>query len=82
MNFWEIRQAYLNHELNKYQLEEIVREGLREGDGTLKGLLPIFKIEERDYKKFLNFLHAQGIKLQNLKNSDQSQNRSDYSQKK
>ncbi|MEO0294322.1 MAG: hypothetical protein ABIN61_08915, partial [candidate division WOR-3 bacterium] len=62
--------------------EEIISFGLKECNGSLKGVLPIFKIEEKDYKKFLNFLHAQGITLQNLKNSDQSQNRSDYSQKK
>jgi uncharacterized protein YacL len=41
----------------------------------------IFRIEEKDYKRFLNFLNAQGIKLKTLKNSDQSQNHSDYSQK-
>ncbi len=82
INFWNIRDKYLAHELNKYQLEEIISYGLEEGDGTLKGLLPIFGIEERDYKRFLNFLNAQGIKLKTLKNSDQSQNHSDYSQKK
>ncbi|WP_162000375.1 hypothetical protein, partial [Escherichia coli] len=28
LSFWDIRQAYLNHELNRYQLEEIIKEGL------------------------------------------------------
>jgi len=81
MDFWDVRDLYLNHEINKYQLQEIISYGLKEGDGTLKGVLPIFRIEEKDYKRFLNFLNAQGIKLKTLKNSDQSQNHSDYSQK-
>ena len=67
MDFWDLRTAYLNHEINKYQLQEIISYGLQDGDGTLKGVLPIFRIEERDYKRFLDFLGKQGIRLKNLK---------------
>jgi hypothetical protein len=66
MDFWDVRDLYLNHEINKYQLQEIISYGLQEGDGTLKGVLPIFRIEEKDYKKFHDFLRKQGIRLKDL----------------
>ena len=67
-DFWEaVHRAYLNRELNKYQLKEIIQFGLKESGGNLKALLPIFKIKEKDYKKFLNFLNAQGIRLRSNK---------------
>jgi len=66
MDFWDVRDLYLNHEINKYQLQEIISYGLKEGDGTLKGVLPIFRIEEKDYKKFKDFLRNQGITKKEL----------------
>jgi|GEM_PF-4644081 len=66
MDFWDVRDLYLNHEINKYQLQEIISYGLKDSDGTLKGVLPIFRIEEKDYKKFHDFLRRQGV-LENLK---------------
>ncbi len=66
MDFWDVRDLYLNHEINKYQLQEIISYGLQDGDGTLKGVLPIFRIEERDYKRFKDFLRNQGITKKEL----------------
>ena len=68
MSFWDLRKAYLNHEINRYQLEEIISFGLKESNGSLKGLLPIFKIEEKNYKKFHDFLRKQGITIKELNN--------------
>lgn len=63
-DFWEaVWKRYLNHEINRFQLEEIVKFGLEESGRTLKGVLPLFHIEERDYKKLHDFLRNQGIRI-------------------
>ncbi|MEW6455603.1 MAG: hypothetical protein AB1410_02655 [Acidobacteriota bacterium] len=66
-SFWTtVRKPYLQRELNKYQLKEILHHGLKASRGSFKALLPYFHIEERDYKKFMDFLRHQGIKIETL----------------
>ncbi len=66
-SFWDaVWKRYLKHELNIFQLEEIIEGRLKFSGGTLKGLLPLFHIEERDYKRFKDFLRNQGITKKRL----------------
>ncbi len=67
-SFWDVVwKPYLKHRLNWYQLLEILSLGLKESEGSLKGLLPKFNIEERDYKRFLDCLRKQGIRVRDLR---------------
>lgn len=60
--FWDaVYLPYMNHELNKYQLKEILIEGLERSGGKWSRLLPLFRIQKEDYKKFMDFIRHQGI---------------------
>ncbi len=61
-SFWEVvREPFLNRELNRSQVKAIIQKGLHE-TGSSKGVLQLFSIPERDFKKFLNFLHQHDLK--------------------
>ncbi|HAV41011.1 MAG TPA: hypothetical protein DCW97_01185 [Acidobacteria bacterium] len=67
-DFWQVvYRPYMNHEISKDELKKIVVRGLQESKWSIKNLLPLFHINENDYKKFLNFLQYQGINLRNMK---------------
>jgi transcriptional regulator with PAS, ATPase and Fis domain len=56
-SFWEhIHPLFLEREITRHDLRELVKRGLRATQGNYRALLPLFGIEDRDYKKFLNFL--------------------------
>jgi transcriptional regulator with GAF, ATPase, and Fis domain len=54
-----VREPFLNRELNRSQVKAIVRKGL-ETFGNYKKLARAFNVQ--DYKSFLNFLYAHGLK--------------------
>lgn len=61
-SFWEVvRPAFLNRDLNRAEVKAIIQLGFQKA-GCYKGLLKIFNIPEKDYKKFLNFLQAHKLK--------------------
>lgn len=67
LSFWEVvHKKYLNHEISKEELKEIIRKGLDKTGWSFKQLLSLFNIEPSAYKRFLNFLQNQGIKLKDL----------------
>jgi transcriptional regulator with PAS, ATPase and Fis domain len=67
-DFWQVIYVpYIRHEISKDELRKIIVIGLQESKWSIKNLLPLFNIKESEYKKFLNFLHYQGIKLRNMK---------------
>jgi len=69
-DFWQaVYGPYMKHEISKDELRRIIVLGLQESKWRIKDLLPLFNIDEKDYKKFLNFLEGQDIKLNNLKSS-------------
>ena len=71
-SFWEVvHKSYIKHEISKEDLKKIIRLGLEKSGWSLKTLLPLFNIREEEYKKFLNFLQAQGIKLRNFRNNNE-----------
>jgi transcriptional regulator with PAS, ATPase and Fis domain len=58
-DFWtHVQTLFLNRDITRHDLREVVRRGLRTTGGSYRGLLALFHIEAADYKKFLNFLAA------------------------
>ena len=55
--FWEhIHPLFLNRDLTRHDIRELVRRGLRESRGSYRTLLELFGMPVSDYKKFMNFL--------------------------
>jgi len=68
-SFWEVvHKSYIKHEISKEDLKKIIRLGLEKSGWSFKSLLPLFNIREEEYKKFLNFLSGQKIKIRELIN--------------
>jgi len=63
-----VHKSYIKHEISKEDLKKIIRLGLEKSGWSFKSLLPLFNIREEEYKKFLNFLSGQKIKIRELIN--------------
>jgi transcriptional regulator with PAS, ATPase and Fis domain len=62
--FWKDVQAlFLNRDITRRDLRDVLRRGLRETNGSYRALLPLFHIDGRDYKRFLNFLAAHDCRV-------------------
>jgi hypothetical protein len=56
-NFWAaVHPLFINRELTKADLRELVRRGLVETGGSYRKLVALFRLPEGDYKRFLAFL--------------------------
>lgn len=61
--FWKvIRPVYLDRDLNRSQVKQVVGKGLRETNGSYKGLLSLFNVTEDEYSKFMDFLRHHDLK--------------------
>ena len=57
VSFWsEVHEPFMNHDLTRDDVRELVREGLAHTRGNYKMLVTSFNMPPEDYKKFLNFL--------------------------
>lgn len=57
-NFWEaVKKPFMERELNKTQLRHIVEHGLKLTNGSYKQLCTLFKLPEKDYHRFMAFIH-------------------------
>jgi transcriptional regulator with PAS, ATPase and Fis domain len=55
--FWSVvYPLYMQREITKSSVRELVRKGLEEARGNYKIVLRLFNMPSEDYKKFLNFL--------------------------
>ena len=62
-SFWEVVKApFLDRELNRSEVKEIINRGLLETGGKYKGLLKLFNLEEKEYKNFMRFLYENRLK--------------------
>ena len=62
-DFWEVvKKPFLNRDLNRTEVKEILRRALDRCGGRYKKVLEIFNIESSEYKKFLNFLYDNDLK--------------------
>jgi len=63
MNFWDVvRSPFLDRELSRREVREIVARGLHETRGSYKDMLPIFGLPESEYLKFMDFLRHHRLK--------------------
>ena len=63
-DFWgHIQTLFINRDMTRGDLRDVVRRGLRTTGGSYRALLPLFGIDGRDYKRFLNFLSAHDCRV-------------------
>jgi DNA-binding NtrC family response regulator len=56
-SFWEhIHPLFLNRDITRHDIRELVRRGLSASRGSYRTLLQLFGIPAGDYKRFMNFL--------------------------
>jgi transcriptional regulator with GAF, ATPase, and Fis domain len=59
VTFWgDVHNRFLQRDMTRDDLRELVRCGLTQSGGNYRAMLPIFGIAPKDYKRFLNFLAA------------------------
>ncbi len=63
-SFWTaVYPLYMQREITKNNVREIVRRGLEEARGNYKIVARIFNLGDEDYKRFLNFLRKHDCQL-------------------
>ena len=56
-SFWHVvYPLYMQREITKANVRDLVRKGLEEARGNYKIVARLFNMEQNDYKRFLNFL--------------------------
>jgi len=56
-SFWTaVYPLYMEREITRGNVRDLVRKGLEEARGNYKIVAKMFNMESRDYKRFLNFL--------------------------
>lgn len=58
-NFWDtVKKEFLNKEINRDEVKEIIRNGLMKTENRrFKELLKVFNLKDEEYHKFMAFLH-------------------------
>jgi transcriptional regulator with PAS, ATPase and Fis domain len=63
-SFWTaVYPLYMNREITKSSVRDLVHKGLAEARGNYKIVLRLFNMESADYKRFLNFLRKHDCQL-------------------
>ncbi|MGH9411801.1 MAG: sigma-54 interaction domain-containing protein [Vicinamibacterales bacterium] len=63
-SFWTaVYPLYMNREITRGNVRDLVHKGLEEARGNYKIVLRLFNIEPTDYKRFLNFLRKHDCQL-------------------
>jgi transcriptional regulator with PAS, ATPase and Fis domain len=63
-DFWgHIQTLFINRDITRGDLRALVRLGLSATGGSYRALLPLFGIDGKDYKRFLNFLSAHDCRV-------------------
>jgi transcriptional regulator with GAF, ATPase, and Fis domain len=61
--FWElVHEPFLERDLNRHQVRDIIAGGLSRSGGSYKRLLALFGIAQDDYLKFMDFLRHHRLK--------------------
>jgi two-component system response regulator AtoC len=62
-NFWDaVYRPYMDRELSRREVREIVEQGLFRTRGSYKKLLGVFGVDDSDYLRFMDFLRHQRLK--------------------
>jgi transcriptional regulator with PAS, ATPase and Fis domain len=63
-SFWSaVYPLYMNREITKSNVRDLVHKGLEEARGNYKIVLRLFNMEPGEYKRFLNFLRKHDCQL-------------------
>ena len=63
-SFWTaVYPLYLQREITRGNVRDLVRKGLEEARGNYKIVARLFNMEQREYKRFLNFLRKHDCQL-------------------
>ena len=63
-SFWTaVYPLYMNREITKNQMKDLIEKGLTEAKGNYKIVTRLFNMEDGDYKRFLNFLRKHECQL-------------------
>jgi transcriptional regulator with PAS, ATPase and Fis domain len=63
-SFWAtVYPLYMDREITRGNVREVVRRGLEEARGNYKIVARLFNMEPRDYKRFLNFLRKHDCQI-------------------
>jgi transcriptional regulator with GAF, ATPase, and Fis domain len=63
-SFWSVvYPLYMQREITRSNVREVVRKGLEEARGNYKIVARLFNLEPHDYKRFLNFLRKHDCQL-------------------
>jgi DNA-binding NtrC family response regulator len=63
-SFWTaVYPLYMQREITKENVRELVRKGLEEARGNYRIVAKLFNMEPHDYKRFLNFLRKHDCQL-------------------
>ena len=63
-SFWSaVYPLYMNREITRSNVRDLVRKGLEEARGNYKIVLRLFNMDSGDYKRFLNFLRKHNCQL-------------------
>lgn len=64
VSFWAaVYPLYLQRDITRGNIRDLVRKGLEESRGNYKIVARVFNLEEREYKRFLNFLRKNDCQL-------------------
>ncbi|MEP6872585.1 MAG: sigma-54 dependent transcriptional regulator [Anaerolineaceae bacterium] len=62
-SLWEhVHPLFLNRDITRHDIREMVRRGLETTRGNYRGLLELFRMPVEDYKRFMNFLTTHGCR--------------------
>src|SRR6186997_1149813 len=63
-SFWNtVYPLYMQREITRGNVRDLVRKGLEEARGNYKIVARLFNMEQREYKRFLNFLRKHDCQL-------------------
>jgi DNA-binding NtrC family response regulator len=63
-SFWQaVYPLYMQREINRGNVRDLVRKGLEEARGNYKIVARMFNMDPRDYKRFLNFLRKHDCQI-------------------
>ncbi len=63
-SFWQVvYPLYMEREITKQNMRDLIRKGLEESRGNYKIVCRLFNMEQADYKRFLNFLRKHDCQL-------------------
>ena len=63
-SFWTaVYPLYMNREITRTNVRDLVHKGLAEARGNYKIVAKLFNMDQREYKRFLNFLRKHDCQL-------------------